>query len=410
MRASVRKRTQHRWLTCLALWVAAISCSLARADDGWDGLSELMRVAREVNLELKAPERVNLSKLSATDALLIVGPRQSLPVAPITAFLREGGRVALLDDVGSGDRLLAAYQVSRKLPSTDDVPALRGDKHLLLAYPASEHPLVEGVPLLLTNRAAELHHPDLRPVLTFGRAPHALVLAGAIGAGRLVAVGDATVVINQMMAIEAHRRFAKNLLEYLSRPGGRIWLIGPNTEIQGSYGSGRSSLSRLDEWLRNASHPDLPGNALIVLGLAALAVSCVFGVSLLPRRSPYVRPDLFPKSLVFAGYSGRVAVAAQAGVNLVWSLLDYRRELEAELSHRLKLEGPFDARQAVVRARERGLTTAEGGELEGLLASLSTLSQTMDADGTPARIGAADLGNVVRKGERLLSRLGNERG
>ncbi len=400
---------RKRWLTCLALWAAAIICSRAHADE-WDGLSELSKIARSSNVDLKTQSHVDLSKLAATDALLIVGPRQGLPVTPITSFLREGGRVALLDDVGTGDRLLAAYQVSRRAPDPDDVPSLRGDASLLIAYPASEHPLVEGVPLLLTNRAAELNHPDLRPVLTFGRTPRALVLAGAIGAGRLVAVGDASVVINQMLAIPAHRRFAKNLLEYLARPNGRIWLIGPHTQIEGSYGSGRSSLSRLDEWLRKASHPDLPGNAVLVLALAALAVSCVFGMSLLPRRSPYVRPDLFPESLVYAGYSGRVAVSAQAGVNLVWSLLDYKRELEAELTYRLKLSGPFDPKQVVVLARASGLNAADGLELENLLSSLSALSQTMDSDGTPARIGAGELGNVVRKGERLLSRLGNERG
>lgn len=411
MRLSVRSGSAWSWLTCLVLWAGAISCGRAYAQD-WDGLSELAEVAAESSIELKLPAKLDLSKLSPTDALLIVGPRQALPVTPITTFLREGGRVALLDDSGTGERLLSAYQVSRRATETRDVPALRGDPNLLIAYPAAEHPLVEGVPLLLTNRAVELFHPDLKPVLTFGRGARALVLAGAIGAGRLVAVGDASVVINQMLQIPGQRRFAKNLLEYLARPGGRIWLVGPDTEIRGSYGAGKSSFSRLDDWLKRASHPDLPPSALIVLALAALTVSCVLGASLLPRRSPYVRPDLFPKSVVYAGYSGRVAVgvAEQTGVNLVWSLLDYRRELEAELAHRLSLRGPFDPRQAVENAKKLGLSAAESAELSALLKSLADLGQTMDSDGTPARIGAGDLGNVVRQGERLLARLGNERG
>lgn len=409
MGTDVHLTSLRRWLTCLSLWGVAITCGRAHAES-WDGLSELQKVAQAAGIELKVSAHVDLAKLTPLDALLIVGPDQGLPVAPITAFLREGGRVALLDDVGTGERLLSAYQVTRKPAGSEGVPALRGDSSLLIAYPASEHPLVEGVPLLLTNRAAQLHHPDLRPVLTFGRTTRALVLAGAIGSGRLVAVGDGSVVINQMLAIPAHRRFAKNLLEYLARPGGQVWLIGAGTEIRGGYGGSKSSFSQLDEWLRKASHPDLPGSALIVLALAALAVSCVFGLSLLPRRSPYVRPDLFPKSTVFAGYSGRVAVAAQSGMNLVWSLLDYKRELEAELAHRLSLGGPFDPRLAVTRAKAAGLSASEASELEGLLSSLSTLGQTMDGDGAPARIGAGDLGNVVRKGERLLARLGNERG
>ncbi len=409
MRSDVYLTSLRCWLICLSLWGAAITCGRARAEP-WDGLSELQRVAVAAGVELKVSAHVDLTKLTPLDALLIVGPNQSLPVAPITAFLRGGGRVALLDDVGSGERLLSAYQVTRKPASSEGVPALRGDSSLLIAYPASEHPLVEGVPLLLTNRATELQHPDLRPVLTFGRTTRALVLAGAIGSGRLVAVGDSSVLINQMLAIAAHRRFARNLLEYLARPGGHVWLVGPATEIRGGYGGSKATFSQLDEWLRRASHPDLPGNALIVLALATLAVSCVFGLSLLPRRSPYVRPDLFPKSTVFAGYSGRVAVGAQAGVNLVWSLLDYKRELEAELAHQLSLGGPFDPSLAVARAKAAGLSASEASELEGLLSSLSSLGHAMDGDGPPTRIGAGDLGNVVRKGERLLARLGNERG
>jgi hypothetical protein len=395
------------WIVCVAAAFVTVVAARGSAKSGWDGLDQLERVASEAGVLLKTGPKVDLAQLSSADALLIVGPTSALPVTSLTTFLREGGRIALLDDFGSGDRLLSAYQVARSAAPTEDVPALRGDSRLLVAYPASEHPLVEGVSMLLTNRAATLQHPELKPVFTFGRSQKALVLAGAVGGGRLVAVGDASVLINQLMSLPAHRRFSKNLLEYLARPGGRIWLIGPDTELAGNYGARRAGLSRIDGWLRRLSHPDLPPAVLSLIGLSLCGIAVVLAVGTLPRRSPYVRPDLFPQALVFAGFAGRVAAAEREGVNLAWSLLDYKRELEAELTHRLELDGPFDPREAVRIARARGLSEADSRALSELLARLGKLASEHDADEKLARVDGNELGNVVRQGEQLLGRVEN---
>jgi hypothetical protein len=397
----------HTWIVCVAAAFVTVSSARGASDGQWDGLDELVRVASEAGVVLKTGPKIDLAQVSASDALLIVGPTSALPVSGLTTFLREGGRIALLDDLGSGDRLLSAYQVARSAAPKDDLPALRGNEELLVAYPASEHPLVEGVSMLLTNRAASLQHPELKPVFTFGRSPHALVLAGAVGGGRLVAVGDASVLINQLMTLSSHRRFAKNLLEYLSRPGGRIWLVGPDSELAGSYGSRKAGLSRIDGWLRRVSHPDLPPAVLSLIGLSLCGIAVVLAVGTLPRRSPYVRPDLFPQALVFAGFAGRVAAAEREGVNLAWSVLDYKRELEAELTYRLGLDAPFDAREAVRIARARGLSEVDSRALADLLARLDRLATAHDAEEKMARVDGNELGNVVRQGEQLLGRVEN---
>jgi hypothetical protein len=397
------------FLLVVALWTSAIvqvrAQPVGESAEAWEGLSQLVRAGEQIGIDVRAPTELELGQLEPADALVIVGPEQALPIGSITSFLREGGRVGLLDDVGTGDRLLAAYQVTRATVPTSGVPALRRDPSLLVAFAASEHPLVQDVPLLLTNRAVQLYHPDLKPVFTFGRTSHALLLAGAVGAGRLVAVGDASLVINQMMAIAEHRRFAQNLLRYLARPDGRVWLVDKATVLRGSYGNDKPGVGRLDGFLRKVAHPDLPPSALLVLALATLAIACVLGLSLLPRRSPYVRPDLFPSELVYAGYAGRVAAGTHPGMNLIWALLDYKRELEAELAHRLRLEGPFDPREAVRRAQHHGLDRKASGELDDLLKQLAGLSQAVEADSAPSQIGVSDLSNVVRKGEALLMRL-----
>jgi hypothetical protein len=385
-------------------------CATARAD--WDSLTRLSQAARDVDVSLSAPATLDLAHLSPLDAVVIVGPRRTLPINALTVFLREGGRVALFDDVGSGERLLSAYQVTRKPIDAQNVSKLREDPNLLIAYPASEHPLVDGVPLLLTNRAVALFHPDLRPVFAFGQfgqGNDALVLAGAVGAGRLVAVGDASVVIDQLMAIPAHERFAKNVLQYLARPAGKVWLVDADTEMRGSYGSRKAGLTRLDSWLRQASHPDLPESALLVLVISLLGIACILGAGILPRRSPYVRPDLFPNAIVFAGYAGRIAVAEQAGVNLVWSLLDYKRELEAELTRKLSPKVPIDRRELLARARSRGLGPDGQKELADLLAQLDALASKSEHDDGVPHVRMSDLGNVVRRGEALLARIGDDR-
>ncbi len=364
----------------------------------------------EANVSFSAPARLDLAQLTPDDAVLIVSPRRTLPVQGLTTFLREGGRVALFDDVGAGDRLLAAYQVSRTPAPAGSAPALRGDPTLLIAYPASEHPLVAGVSLLLTNRASELKHPDLRPVFTFGRSDRALVLAGAVGGGRLVAVGDGSVLINQLMAAPSHRRFATNLVSYLSRPGGRIWLVGPEASFEGSYGSSPTlAVSRLEGWLKRLARPDFPPAVLWLLSVALAGIALVVAAGSLPRRSPYVSPDLFPEAEVFAGFAGRIAAVEREGVSLLWPLLDYRRELEAELAHRLSLAGGFERNDALQSARQRGLSQAEVQALSDLLDELDALAAQGGVGEPKRRIRVSELRNVVRKGEELLAKLGNDK-
>ena len=390
----------------LLLYVVATSPTVAQPS--WDGLETLVEVARQTDSPLITGETLDLAQLQAHDALLIVGPEGPLPTSALTAFLRDGGRIALLDDFGSGERLLSAYQVSRGAAPEADVPALRGDHKLLVAYPASEHPLVDGVELLLTNGASSLAHRDLKPVFTFGHTDSALVLAGAVGAGRLVAVGDSSVLINQLMAVHAHEQFAKNLLAYLKRPGGKLFLVDARTRFEGSYGGTTArGLSQVDGFLKRVAHPDLPPGVLSLLSLGLCAICAVVIVGSLPRRSPYVRAELLPRASVYAGFAARVSLSERDTPNLIWTLLDYRRELLSELGLRLQLRVPATPESVLERARERALPSATLAAIGALLTRLEPLAKAAESHGKPPRIRVSELRNVVRQGEELLIRLGN---
>jgi hypothetical protein len=404
-------------LTLVALVAGPVAGALGQAGDSglapmpaaapaWDGLERLIALAAENEITLTRVHTLALSKVTARDSLLIIGPRKHLPVSSLSAFLREGGRVALLDDFGSGGRFLAAYQVERdEAPRSG--PSLRKDARLLLAYPRAEHPLAEGVPVLLTNEASALRHPDLKPVFVFGHSQHALALAGAVGAGRLVAIGDASLLINQLLALPAHQRLARNLLEYLGRASGRVWLLGPDAELVGSFGEqDKHGGAWLDGLLKRASHPDLPPSVLGLIAFSLAAIGAVIAVSALPRKSPYLRATLFPDDSVYAGFSGRVALSRQAGSSLMWPLLDLKHELEAELRHTLSLSpGSFDAEQALRAAEARGLTGADCAELAGLLRRLSELGSMADDERAKSAVSAVELGKLERDARTAMTRI-----
>lgn len=392
-------------LLVLYALVARADTKARPSEPAWDGLEALTAAARERDIDLTRVATLQLSRVSARDALLIVGPRHALPVAALSAFLREGGRIALLDDFGAGGRFLAAYQVER-VEAPKGGPALRQDPRLLLAYPRSEHPLADGVKLLLTNEASALRHPELKPVFVFGHSREALVLAGAVGAGRLVAIGDSSLLINQLMALPSHRRFARNLLEYLQRSTGRIWLVGPDASIVGDYGDEeKRGTAWLDGLLKRASHPDLPASLLSLIAFSLAAIFVVVAVSALPRKSPYLRGALFPDDTVYAGFAGRIALSLQAGSNLMWPLLDLKQEFEAELSRALELCGPFEPEAAAQAARRRGLSEADRKALASLLDRLSELGHMADDERAKRTVSAEELGALEREARRIATRL-----
>ncbi|HEY6876544.1 MAG TPA: DUF4350 domain-containing protein [Polyangiales bacterium] len=394
------------WSLLLLILGFVVPGAAAVAQPVWDGFETLTSLAKEANVALHTPATVDLAQLTPRDALLIVSPDAALPTSALTTFLRDGGRVALLDDFGSGERLLAAYQVQRLTAPRDLVPALRDDPNLLIAYPASEHPLVDGVDLLLTNGASALRHRDLKPVFTFGHSDAALVLAGAVGAGRLVAVGDGSVLINQLMALPEHQRFAKNLLAYLHRASGRTFLVAHDTRFEGTYGGSNShGLSYVDGFLKRITHPDLPPGVLSLLSFGLCAIAAVMVVGSLPRRSPYVRKDLAPR--VRAGVAGRLSMREQDAPNLVWTLLDYKRELTSELSRRLGLSATPSVSSVLSALRQRGWREPQLLELNALLSRLEQVATATDGAAKPPRIRVSELRNVVRQGEELLTRLGN---
>jgi hypothetical protein len=229
MHAIVRAMRQP-WAIVAAIACALVLSLIARVvsaapfnpdSSDWEGCTRLVEVARE---ELGASrvdvvDEIDYESLAPGDGLLILHPEGSYDLDELATFMRLGGRLAIADDFGDGDHLLDRFRIARKPAPSDPLQMLHGNPQLPVAVPASGHPIVADVGQVVLNHPTTVDHPDLSPLLRIplsGGDPGPFVaLAGQVGEGRLVAIGDPSIFINSMMRFPGNRAFARNLVAYL---------------------------------------------------------------------------------------------------------------------------------------------------------------------------------------------------
>lgn len=373
----------------------------------WNSVSKLTQAARRRSLPLVIPERLDVGTLEPTDSLLILHPRSELPSAGLTDFLRAGGRVALADDFGAGEALLQVFEIDRGAPHPERTPRLRGNPALLVARARTDHRLSRGVGALVGNHPAMVQHRELSPIFEFGEG-EAMVLAGAVGLGRLVVVSDPSVFIDNMLELRGNRRFAENLLDYLEDGrGGRVFLIGPDVPVVGRYGEPGAArpLHDLRSSLEAFASLNIPPLALRIASLALVAVATLFAFGVLPRRSPYRFERMFARAPAQGGFVGRVAFFGRRSSDLLQPLMVYKFELEAEVLSRLRLRGRALLRDVLEGMRRRGLGEEDVAAMRTLLLELDRVRELADRPPGPPRVTAKRFREVVAAGEDLLSRL-----
>lgn len=381
-------------------------------NEAWNGLSRLREIAGEADISLEVVLRVDLGTLRPDDALLLLAPREEPPAAALTEFLRAGGRVALADDFARGDSLLRAFRIVRGPPNRVDAPRLRGNDELLVATPSTEHPLTRGVVALVTNHPQIVAHPDLDPIFAFrserGGAREAVVLAGAVGAGRLIAIADPSVLINNMLEFGGNRRFARNLLRYLHGEGeGRVIVVPPRGMIRGRFGEPGSDrpLHGLRAVLERLARAELPEDALRVAAAALAAILLIGAGGVLPRRSPYVNGAMLSPPPVPGGFVGRIAWFARRPANLGEPAMVYKAELETELHRALDLVGPVRIDGVIARMKALGMRQEDLQMARTLLTELALLQDEMERGTRGDALGERHLRRLVETGDALLEKV-----
>ncbi len=351
-------------------------------DTTWEGGSELFELAKKRlgRDRLEVAATLDYSKLSPKDGIVILHPDVPLDYAELSAFLRAGGRLALLDDHGTGDKFLARFQIYRVRAPASPAKMLRDNPSLPIAEPAvqivagqeqNRHPITQNVDSVVTNHPTALTHPNLTPVLTIaarGEPDATLAVTGIIvNRGRLFAMGDPSSFINLMLRYPGNRKFAEGLLTYLVEPdswgerGGKLYFVANHFQQKGQFGDRGSFLSGLGQSLADAlgdvhEHglPDpLPLLFAAVGCLAIMAWAMLYAARPRTRATPrYSAPEPL---VAQGGLSGRIAVLSAPTTDAALALSELRAAALDLLGERLSLGRGPSAKLVLAEIQRRQL-------------------------------------------------------
>lgn len=374
-------RQAHAVLFCVVVLLLALPAHATPFDltgSDWEGGSELVRLARAElgTARVVATTQIDFAELKPEDGLLILYPERSLDVDELSKFMRAGGRVIMLDDFGRGESLLVNFGMKRVPLPRRPAESLRHNPQLALAEPASAHPVVADVNRVVTNHATGLSHPDLSPVLkiraTSGEQDVVVAVAGAVGQGRLLAVGDPSIVMNSMLRYAGNKTFTRGLVRYAvdsdawGKRGGRLFIAAGNFDQKGSYGGEQNWFS---EWLRDFK--DLldqirkEGMPSILAYGAAIALGLALVVWVGSRAGRLHKP-IIPRfvrrtpAVAQGGVAGHAAVIGAPQTTRVLAVLELKSALEEQLTTLLGLSKVPGHQDLLAQITARGLLDAEG--------------------------------------------------
>jgi hypothetical protein len=326
----------------------------------WEGCTDFVQLA-EAELgpsHVQVVSKIDMRQLKREDALILIHPTRALDTDALSSFMRHGGRVILLDDYGTGDTLLRHFGIERVPSPPHPSEELRNNPAFALAEPASNHPVVKDVSRVVTNHPTGLRHAELSPVLKIRSVDGddvLLALAGAVGQGRFLAVGDASIVIDEMLRYPGNRTFARALVHYATdddnwgKRGGTVFIAANDFEMRGRFGENASFWDDIDDARREAvdaieqvRRTGMPSAASYVLAVAiGLAVVIWVGSRAGKPHRPIVPRFLRGTPLALqGGIAGHAAVVGASGTSRVLAMLELKSALEEGICAVLALDSP----------------------------------------------------------------------
>ncbi len=358
------------------------------SESGWAGISELEGLISDSATVLSKPE-LELSTLRPSDVLWLFAPGPHTPIESIRAFVADGGTLVVLAEPRADNEILERYGIRCHAQNSAASWNLRDNTAWPIAIPNQQHTVTAGVRGVVVNEGCRLQHADLEPFLVFGgdRAPFAY--AGGVKSGRVIMLGDASILTNGMLRYRGNHTLADNLIAFAARP--RHILTHPGTRWSGYYRDATEldPASRLEHSLQRLAKTRLPHAARAALGMTLLLL---LGLPLLVARSnvqnPVERLSHAPR-----GRSWR----NQKGLRL-------RLEFEDSLRRKLDLPRPFSTPKAVRAMRERGMDQASIERAGALLEQLDRLQRGGASRFAPTLV---QLEEMVDTAESILDRIPN---
>jgi hypothetical protein len=326
----------------------------------WEGCADFVQLASEqLGARVLPTARIDYASLSPKDSVILLHPERPVDDASLASFMRAGGRVALLDDFGMGSGLLHRFRLTRVPTPSRPVEALRHNPQLAIAEPVAEHPLSFGVMRVVTNHATGLAHPDLSPVLrirAIGEPDVTVAVSGSVGEkgatiqGRLLVVGDPSIVMNSMLKYPGNKQFAKNLISYVAdddawgKRGGRIFIVAGAFDEHGAYGEAPNALSDWERTLKElAARTRKEGLPLwIAYAIAVLAgLGIVVWVGSRAGRPHRPVPPRYTRPIPLAaqgGVAGRASFIGGERTSRALAMLELKSAVEEDLAVLLGLD------------------------------------------------------------------------
>jgi hypothetical protein len=301
---------------------------------------------------------------------------------------------------------------------------LRGNPALAIAEAVGTHATVRDVTRVVTNHATGVENPALSPILVVrgeNEPDVLLAVAGLVGLGRLVVIGDSSVVMNAMLRYPGNRGLSVDLVRYATeddawgRLNGKLYVLVNDFELTGSFGVDpglggivgrtRRSASEAVELLRHEGMPPLVAYA------AALAVGLgvVFWTSLRAGKVHRPSPPRFARRVPVGGHggvAGHAATLSAPGTARYLAMLELKSALEEHLTTRLGLERTPPHDVLVANVRTARLLDEDGSrDLSQLFATLAPYEAMLAGKRRPAleRVRDADVVAVAARVRNLLA-------
>lgn len=439
-RASARTIVRGSIVAMLVIWGALLAPSTAAvahaapfeaSDSSWEGGSKLYAIAKAElgEARVRVVKVLDWSEVQPADGVLVIHPTTAVEAAPSDAFMKAGGRLAIIDDFGQGDRTLRRFKIERTRAPARPVASLRDNPELPLAEPAFDpargagpHPVVAGVQRLVLNHPTALIHPNLSPVLrvrAIGEPEAIVAVAGQVGEGRLFAMSDPSALIDAMLRYPGNRAFATGLVRYLvepaDRPGGpgRLYIVANDFTQEGGFGGEETIADALEgqiesmlSALADARRDGLPPWLLAILaaGLSLATAAWVWRTSARPYASPLPRYARPVPLVARGGVAGRFAMLAAPSSPRSLAVLELKSALYEAVAEHLPPGAAPSADRVLGAVRDRA-GSALAAPLRDVLTAMNRVEAAVVAGRKP-RVGAAELRRTTAIVQRALEALG----
>jgi hypothetical protein len=294
-------------LPCLAIFglvlcfAGAVSAQSSETGDfspsssDWNGLSDFVELAEDNGMQVEVSSQVDYGDLTRDDVLIFVHPTNSIDVDNAAEYVVDGGRMLVADDFGAAGPMLDRLDVTRLRVAAGDLPHgtfVRGNPALPIFTARGEHPLLNGVERVVANHPAVLTNVG-GPVIAYDEGG-GIVYDMNLGEGKVIVYGDASMLINHMLAVGDNAILAENTVEYLcqGRADCRARVVVGAFDQSGTYvGEGQSEndgwSDRIDDWNETLARvmQNLPASQLLYyLGILLAAGLSLYLAAVFPVR------------------------------------------------------------------------------------------------------------------------------